>query len=135
VRAVRARHLCDAGRAQTISEGPSKAYTVVGVSTYRGVADQAAIAGQFNFLTINGYSNVTVMKGTVLTLTLAPFNGVQSNLWLYQPDASILYVEAYSDPNIASTNVKMDLMAYFFIGKALSDPDIVASQYTSGVTG
>jgi hypothetical protein len=132
-----ARCTCNAGHIQTltIGEGPFKSYTVVGVSTYRGVSDGTAIAGQFNFLTIDGYANVSVMKDTILTLTLAPFNGVQSNLWLYNPDPSMVFADSYSDPNGQVTNVRMDVMSFFFIEKTLSDPDVVASQYTSGVTG
>lgn len=135
---------CRGGHTQAVGGGGGGApaavsYTVVGTDDYlnQGISDYGLVPGNLNFLTINGYANLTVLKGTVVTLTMAPFNSVQSNLKLFfntgfnRISGNMFYFEL-SDPRYSSTQVR-DFVNVF--GNPLTNANIAPSLFTTGVTG
>jgi len=138
---------CDAGHTQTVVGGgggtpAAVSYTVVGTDDYlsqRSFQSGSMVAGNLNYLTINGYTNVTVLKGTVLTLTMAPFKSVQSNLKLfYNTDPQKLAGDTYTvpetDPHYNSPRI-LDFANRFTGTSPITHASIAASLYTTGVTG
>lgn len=133
---------CDAGHTQTVvTTGGipgAVSYTVVGVSSYAGLPGNPDTGAPYmTFLTINGYTNISVVKGQVLTLTLSPFEGMQSDLKLYY---NVPYTQLDGNSqsafvlNPADASYRIVTFANYFLNHQ-SNQNIAPYQFTSGVTG
>jgi hypothetical protein len=105
----------------------------MGSNMYLGIYEGLSI-NVMRFLIINGYANITVLKGTVLTLTMAPFNGVQSNLKLYfNVNPTLIQGQQYiQDTNYYGFQVSGQINRFTL---PFSNPSIASYLYTSGVIG
>ena len=108
-------------------------YTVVGASSYRTSSVGMAIPSPaISILTINGFSNITAVKGTILTLTSTPFGGSAINMYIYSQlpnsnyDAQPLY---RSDLDVTYTGNQI----YDFV--SLTTMNAAPPGYTTGITG
>jgi hypothetical protein len=116
----------------------AKSYTVVGVSSYqqlKGSFTSFTVLPNIAALTINGYANLTVLKGTVITLTSAPFSGTgsQFNMNIYSDIST-------NSGDVYNSQVNRKVIEPSYVGVELVDflttvlyPDLI--EYTTGITG
>ena len=130
---------CGAGHTQTVTTSggntASQSYTVVGVASYNQVVLMNPAywaAPNVPLLTINGWANITVVQGTLLTLTSTPYGGSPINMLISSQ------LPTTSEDTMPIPRNSLDA-AYH--GQQVSDyvwvttPNSQPAAYTTGITG
>jgi hypothetical protein len=127
---------CSAGYAQTGSSTSQQSFNVVTQRWY-GQPGWYEGYGSPDFLVVNGYSNVSVMQGTVATFTVSRNGGAYPVMLFYNiPDLYLIGWATISPPDDIEYNDKRQVdMVNALVVDFYSLADFSSYAYTTGVTG